>query len=246
MSRILVFLYGTLCYGVFFATFLYLVGFLAGSIVPRTVDSGEAGAVGTAIAINAALILLFGIQHTVMARPGFKRWIMRMVPRPVERSTYVLLSSAALILLMWAWRPIPDAIWSAEGDLLRGVLHGLFLSGVLLVLYSTFLIDHFDLFGLRQVFLHLRNRPYTDKKFQTPSLYRRMRHPLYLGWMIAFWAGPDMSVGRLLLASLMTGYIFIAIVYEERDLIAHFGNRYLSYKATTPMILPRLRGRRTV
>ncbi len=244
MKRILALVYGLVCYGIFFGTFLYAVGFLANAAVPKTIDSGVAGAAPLALAVNLALLSVFAIQHSAMARIGFKRWWTRIVPAPVERSTYVLASSLAMILLFWAWQPLPGVVYSVEGEAGRAFLWGLFGSGVALVLYATFLIDHFDLFGLRQVVLYFRGRDYTHKRFTTPSLYRHMRHPLYLGWFVTFWATPDMTVGHLLFAAVASAYIVVAVVWEERDLGTLLGAEYRAYRERTPRFFPRLgRGR---
>jgi protein-S-isoprenylcysteine O-methyltransferase Ste14 len=240
MKRALVFVYGVLCYAIFFATFLYTVGFLGNLVVPKSVDSGAAGAFGGALLVDTALLVLFGLQHSVMARPGFKAWWTRIVPHSIERSTYVLASSAALALLYGLWQPIPMSVWHAEG-VAGAALQGLFFAGVGLVLYSTFLIDHFDLFGLRQVFLHLRRRAYQEKRFTTPSLYKRIRHPLYLGWFVTMWATPSMSAGHFLFALVLTAYIYLAIPLEERDLSAALGANYRRYRERTPMFVPRPR-----
>ena len=241
MQRIAILAYGGLCYAIFFATFLYLVGFVGNAFVPITVDSGiPAASLGFSLAIDVALIAVFGLQHSVMARPAFKRRWARIVPAAAERSTYVLLSSLALMLQFWAWQPAPNVVWEAESSMARSLLTALFLAGVALVLYSTFLIDHFDLFGLRQVFLYFRGREYSEKRFATPSLYRFVRHPLYVGWFITFWATPTMSVGHLVLALGMTAYMLIAIPYEERDLVRALGASYQRYRERTPMFVPRL------
>jgi methanethiol S-methyltransferase len=229
------------CYAIFFATFLYTIGFLGNVAVPKTIDSGEAGPLGVAIAIDLVLLGLFGVQHSVMARRGFKEWWTRIVPRPIERSTYVLASSLVLILLFWQWRPLPQEIFSLRGPIGVGLAFGAFALGWVVVLYSTFLINHFDLFGLRQVFLHLRSRPAAPLSFKTPSLYRLVRHPLYVGWLLCFWATPTMTVGRVLFAAVTTGYILIAIRFEERDLVAAHGAEYERYRERTPMIVPRVR-----
>jgi protein-S-isoprenylcysteine O-methyltransferase Ste14 len=241
MARFATLAYGGICYAIFFATFLYLVGFVGNAFVPVTVDSGVPGdSLWVSLGIDVVLIGLFGLQHSVMARPAFKRRWTRIVPAEAERSTYVLFSSLILILQFWAWQPIPNAVWDADGSAARGALTALFFLGVALVLYSTFLIDHFDLFGLRQVFLHFRGRAYSEKRFATPSLYRFIRHPLYVGWFITFWATPTMSVGHLVLAAGMTLYMLIAIPYEERDLVRALGASYERYRARTPMFVPRI------
>jgi protein-S-isoprenylcysteine O-methyltransferase Ste14 len=238
--------YGASCYAIFFVTFLYLIGFVANLVVPKSIDSGAAGSPAVAFALNAALLLLFGLQHSVMARPGFKAWFTRVVPPSIERSTYVLASSIAFVLLFWLWRPIPNAIFAFEGDVARGAMLGLSFAGYGLVLYSTFLIDHFDLFGLRQVFLRAMGRGYTEKRFATPALYKLIRHPIYVGWFVAFWATPTLTVGHLLFAGAMTAYMLVAIPLEERDLDAQLGEPYRSWRARTPAFVPSFRrARRT-
>lgn len=238
--------YGVVCYALFFATFLYLIAFLADIAVPKTVDAGAAAAtateVGAAFLLDALLLALFGLQHSVMARPRFKQWWMRFVPRPIERATYVLASSLVLIVMFVFWRPIDATVWHVEGELARGTLRGLFGLGVGTVLYSTFLIDHFDLFGLRQVVLYFRRRAYTDKRFVTPSLYRFVRHPLYIGWIVMFWAAPTMSAGHFLFSLGMTAYILVAIPMEERDLADALGEPYRSWRERTPAFVPGVRG----
>jgi protein-S-isoprenylcysteine O-methyltransferase Ste14 len=242
IGRSAVFLYGITCYAVFFVAFLYLIGWVTGYVVPTTIDSGVPGGAATSVAIDLALISLFGLQHSVMARPGFKAWLTRFVPQPAERPTYVLASTAAIVLLVAAWQPLPQTIWATEGALAIALAAGTML-GFGIVLYTTFLIDHFDLFGLRQVFLAWRGRPYTEKRFVTPQLYRFIRHPLYVGWMMAFWIAPVMTLGHALFASAMTAYILIAIRYEERDLAAMLGEPYRRWRDATPMFVPRLGGR---
>jgi len=241
MKRAMFFAYGIVCYAIFFASFLYAIGFLGNAVVPKTIDSGETGHFGSAIAIDLALLGLFGVQHSVMARRGFKAWWTKIVPAPIERSTYVLASSLVLILLFWQWRPLPDSIFRVMVPVGAGLAYAAFVLGWLVVLYSTFLINHFDLFGLRQVFLHLRERPITPLAFKTPTLYRLVRHPLYVGWLLCFWATPTMTVGRLLFAAVTTAYILVAIRFEERDLVAIHGAEYERYRARTPMMVPRLR-----
>jgi protein-S-isoprenylcysteine O-methyltransferase Ste14 len=242
MQRIGTLLYGIVCYAIFFASFLYLVGFVGDLAVPKSIDSGAAGPLGRALVVNTLLLALFGVQHSVMARPRFKAWWTRFVPRPIERSSYVLATSAVLGLLFWQWQPIPAAVWEITGPVGSAVARGLFLAGVGLVLYSTFLIDHFDLFGLRQVVLHLRRKAYEEKRFTTPSLYRFVRHPLYVGWFVTFWATPVMSAGHLVFALVMTGYILLAIPLEERDLERALGEGYRRWRASTPAFVPGARG----
>jgi protein-S-isoprenylcysteine O-methyltransferase Ste14 len=234
--------YGVVCYALFFATFLYLVAFLADFAVPKTVDSGVATDLGRAFLVNTALLVLFGVQHSVMARPGFKRAWTRIVPAPVERSTYVLASSLVLIVLFWQWQPVAAPVWEIESGVGRALMYGVYGAGVGLVLFSTMLIDHFDLFGLRQVVLYFRRRSYSEKRFVMPILYRFLRHPLYLGWLIVFWAAPTMTAGHLFFALGMSAYILLAIPLEERDLAELHGESYRAWRERTPAFVPRLRG----
>jgi len=245
LARIATFVYGVLCYLIFFCTFLYAAGFIGNLVVPKSIDSGPAGPFGEALLVNAGLLALFAVQHSLMARPWFKRAWTRFIPSPVERSTYVLLSSLALLFLFWQWRPMGGVVWNAEGQALRVVLYGLCATGWLIVLVSTFLINHFDLFGLRQVYLFLLGREYTQLVFGTPALYRHVRHPLYLGWLFAFWATPVMTLAHLVFAIATTLYILLAIQFEERDLIRLHGDEYRRYQKRVPMILPLRVGRAT-
>lgn len=243
--RIATFVYGVLCYVIFFGVFLYAVGFVGNLFVPKSIDSGTAGTTGAALLTNACLLLLFALQHSLMARPWFKRVWTRLVPAPAERSTYVLFSSLALAVLFWQWRPTGGVIWDVETWAARAVIHALCVAGWLLVLGSTFLINHFDLFGLRQVYLFLRGREYTHLTFRTPALYRHVRHPLYLGWLFAFWATPTMTAAHLFFAVMTTLYILAAIRLEERDLVRAHGDEYRRYRRRVPMILPLRAGRAT-
>ena len=240
MGRGIAFLYGVVCYAIFFLTFLYLVGFLSNLLVPQSIDVGLAATTLTALAINFALIALFGIQHTVMARPGFKKKWTKIVPTSVERSTYVLITSVILILLYWQWRPITNLVWEAEAAWLQYLLWAVFFGGFGLVLLSTFVIDHFDLFGLRQVWLNFRQKTYTHQPFKVTFFYKFVRHQLYVGWIMAFWGTPRMTAGHLLFAVGMTAYILIAIRYEERDLVRFLGDDYSRYREKVPMLIPRL------
>ncbi len=247
MKRLIALLYGVVCYAVFFAAFLYLIGFLSNLLVPRSVDVGPEAPLTVALVINLILIALFGIQHTVMARPGFKQAWTKIVPKSVERSTYVLISSLLLVLLYWAWRPIDSVIWQLDAAWAQNLMWAVFFGGFLLVLLSTFVIDHFDLFGLRQVWLNFRQTTYTNSGFKVTFFYKFVRHPLYVGWIMSFWGAPTMTAGHLLFAVGMTGYILIAIRYEERDLVKFLGEDYVRYKEKVPMLIPKLgKGHATV
>jgi methanethiol S-methyltransferase len=237
MKRWLIFIYGVVSYATFFATFLYAIGFIGNFGVPKSIDSARETSLGIALAINAALLGVFAIQHSVMARPAFKGWWTRIIPQAAERSTYTLLSSVALIALFAFWEPIGGIVWSVESPVSQALIYGAYAFGWLLVLVSTFLINHFDLFGLRQVWLQLRGRPYTPLQFKTPVLYRYVRHPLYVGWFFAFWSTPTMTVAHLVFALATTAYILIAIQLEERDLIAEHPE-YAQYRKRVPMLVP--------
>ena len=236
-SRITAFLYGVACYLAFFATFLYAVGFLGNFGVPKSIDSGPQLPFIQALVIDLALLGLFAVQHSIMARQWFKRAWTRIVPQVVERSTYVLFSSVALILLFWKWQPLGGVIWSLESTPARTALTALYALGWLTVLAATFLINHFDLFGLRQVSLYLVGRPYTALQFRTPGLYRLVRHPLYVGWLMVFWSAPVMSAAHLVFAIATTAYILLAIQFEERDL-AKLHPEYEEYRRRVPMLVP--------
>ncbi|HEX6094971.1 MAG TPA: isoprenylcysteine carboxylmethyltransferase family protein [Thermoanaerobaculia bacterium] len=240
-KRIGFFAYGLVCYAIFFATFLYAIGFIGGFVVPTTLDGPARVPLAQGIAVNAALLGIFAVQHSVMARKWFKERWTRIVPPVLERSTYVLLSSLALILVFWKWQPLGGTVWSVEDPLARAVLLSLFAFGWTLVLVSTFLINHFDLFGLRQVWLFLRNKPYTNLRFGTPGPYRLVRHPLYVGWFFAFWMTPNMTYAHFLFALATTAYILIAIQFEERDLVRDHPE-YEEYQKTVPMLVPFTRG----
>ena len=241
-ARALVLGYGTLCYAIFFATLLYSFAFVGDWAVPKTIDAGTQGGNSAALIVNLLLLSVFALQHTVMARQGFKNWWTKIVPQPIERSTYVLLSSLALMLLFWLWRPMTAVVWSVEHPVGHAVLQGTFYAGWLIVLLSTFMISHFDLFGLRQVWLHWRDKSYTDLQFRTTGFYKLVRHPIQLGFVIGFWATPHMTVGHMLFAGVTTAYIIVALkFFEERDLVRTFGDRYLNYRAQVPMLIPRAR-----
>jgi methanethiol S-methyltransferase len=243
-ARILFFAYGCLAYLLFLATFLYAIAFIGGFGVPVILDGPLTMPFVTALLIDAGLLGVFAVQHSVMARPWFKRWWTQMVPWSIERSTYVLFASLALDLLFWQWRPLGGVVWSVDTPMLRSAIWALFAFGWLQVLVITFYIDHFDLFGLRQVWLHLRGQQYTRVPFVMPMPYRLIRHPLYLGFMIAFWAAPTMSITRFVFAAATTAYILIAIQFEEHDLAHEHGPAYDAYKRQTPMLVPGLGGRR--
>lgn len=232
------FIYGVVSYFIFFGTFLYAIGFIGNFWVPTTLDAPLNGSLATAIAVNVVLLAVFAVQHSVMARKWFKEWWTQIVPKPIERSTYVLFSSLALILLFWQWRTMGGVIWSVENPVGVVLLYTLFALGWTLVLVSTFLINHFDLFGLRQVWLYLTGREVQPLKFTTPGFYKLVRHPLYLGWFFAFWATPTMTFAHLLFSIATTAYILLAIQFEERDLVREHGERYEAYRQSVPMLLP--------
>jgi methanethiol S-methyltransferase len=240
MTRWIYFLYGVVCHLMFLAVFAYLAGFVGNLLVPKSIDSPSMLGRGLALAIDALLIVAFGLQHSIMARPAFKRSWTRLVPQPIERSTYVLASNLVTLLLIWQWQGVDTVIWSIEHPAGRAVLWGLFVAGWLLVPGVSLMIDHFDLFGTRQVWLHMRGDEYSSRPFHTPMLYKRMRHPLYVGWAIAFWATPTMTLGHLLFAAGMTLYMRVAVWFEERDLVTHFGEEYADYQRRVPMFVPKL------
>jgi protein-S-isoprenylcysteine O-methyltransferase Ste14 len=236
--RLSILAYGVVSYALFFATFLYGIGWLGGFLVPTRLDGTPTGSTAAAVAIDLALLTLFALQHSGMARPAFKRWLTRYIPESAERSTYVLLSSVALLAVFLLWQPIGGVIWDVQQPILRGILYGLFGAGWLIVLITTFLINHFDLFGLRQVWLEYQGKPYTPLEFKTPGPYKLVRHPLYIGWLTVFWATPTMTVSHLLFAVVTTLYILAAIQWEERDLVAAHPE-YDDYRRRVPMLVPR-------
>lgn len=242
MKRGLIFTYGVLAYGLFFATFLYSIGFIGNLLVPKAIDSAPVLPLATSLAIDVGLLGLFALQHSGMARPAFKRWLTRFIPEAAERSTYVLLSTACLALLMWQWAPLGGVVWNVQNAVGQGVLIGLYFASWALLLYATFLIDHFDLFGLRQSWFALRDRERPNLAFRTPALYRLVRHPIYLGWLGIFWITPTMTVTHLVFAAIASAYIVVGIRFEERDLErAH--PEYAQYKRKVPALFPSFRRR---
>jgi len=237
-ARTFIFVYGIASYAAFLVAILYAIGFVGNLWVPKSIDSGSAGSVAEALVIDALLLGIFAIQHSVMARPAFKRWWTRIIPHQSERSTYVLASSLLLLLLYWKWQPVPAPMWHVESEVGRIALMGVFWLGWGVVFFSTFLINHFNLFGLQQVFAQLRRRDLPDAEFRTPVLYKLVRHPIMLGFLLAFWSTPDMTVGHLLFAAMTTGYILVALQFEERDLIKLFGMAYQEYRRRVPMLVP--------
>ena len=242
MKKVLFLAYGIVAYLIFFGTFCYAVGFVSTLLVPKHIDSVPQSSLSYAFLVNAALLSLFALQHSIMARPAFKQWWTRFVPEPIERSTYVLLSSLCLLLLFWYWQPLGGIIWQVESETIQLVLKYLCLFGFGIVLVSTFLINHFDLFGLRQVWFHFTGKNYEPLPFRTPLFYKYVRHPLYLGFMIAFWATPTMTAAHLFFAIMTTGYMLVAIQFEENDLVKHFGAKYQEYKTFAPMLIPFTKG----
>jgi protein-S-isoprenylcysteine O-methyltransferase Ste14 len=241
MKRWLFFIYGVACHLLFLITFAYLAGFVGNFLVPRSIDTPSSVPLAEALAINLGLVLLFGLQHSVMARPAFKRLWTRIIPQAIERSTYVLLSCIVTFLLVWFWQGIDLVIWDVQQPLGRTLLWGLFAAGWLLVPATSLMIDHFDLFGTRQVWFYLRGREYVAPEFRIPGLYKWVRHPLYVGWALAFWATPTMTLGHLLFASSLSVYMVLASMIEERDLVRHFGHQYEDYQRHVGAFVPRLR-----
>jgi methanethiol S-methyltransferase len=241
--RIIVFIYGIVSYALGVASLLYLICFVGNIVVPKTIDSTPVGAMAPAVLVDLILVGLFALQHSIMARPGFKERWTRIVPKPAERSTYVLITGLVLALLLWQWQPIPGVVWNVEDAVGKGLLQALFWLGWVILFASTFMINHFDLFGLRQVYLRLKNQPYRPVPFVQVALYRFVRHPIMLGVLIGFWATPSMSVGHLLFAVAMTGYVFIGILLEEQDTRQALGETYERYRRETPMIVPLPRGK---
>jgi methanethiol S-methyltransferase len=238
MGRLIAPLYGLACYAASLVTLLYAIGFVSGFIVPKTIDTGAVVPMEEAVIVNLLLMSVFAVQHSVMARKEFKQWWTRLVPKPAERSTYVLFASIALALLFWQWRPMPVVVWDIEDPAIAAAVTGLSFAGWLLVLTSTFLISHFELFGLQQVFNNLSGQAEATMRWRTPLFYKFVRHPIYLGMIIAFWAAPTMSAGHLLFAAVTTAYIFVGILLEERDLVDLFGDDYRRYRARVSMLLP--------
>ncbi len=239
-GRKTVFVYGTIVYVMFLAVFVYAVGFIGNFGVPRTLDGTPDTPFGVALAINLGLLTLFALQHSVMARKWFKKWWTQYVPKPAERSTYVLATNVALALMFWQWRPMGGTVWDIEHPAGKAAMYGVFAFGWLLVLASTFMINHFDLFGMRQVWLYLQGKEYTPLKFRTPFFYKHIRHPLYVGWFCAFWGTPTMTAAHFVFAVMTTAYILVAIQLEERDLMNEHGKSYMQWRKTTPMFIPRL------
>jgi protein-S-isoprenylcysteine O-methyltransferase Ste14 len=244
MKKTLFLLFGIFCYAIFFGTYCYAIGFVTNLIVPAGLDSKPVSSVEFSLLVNAGLLLLFAIQHSIMARPAFKQWWTKIIPEPIERSVYVLLSSLCLIALFYFWQPMGGIVWSVKSDVGFILLNAISLLGFTIVLISTFLTNHFDLFGLRQVWLFFIDKKYEHLPFKTPLFYKYVRHPLYLGWMIAFWSAPVMTIAHFLFAALCTGYMLTAIRFEEKDLITVFGEKYIRYRQMAPMLIPFIKRRK--
>jgi len=238
MKKFIFLVYGVVAYLIFFGTFCYAVGFVSTIAVPKHIDSVPTAPLGYAFLVNAGLLSLFALQHSIMARPAFKKWWTKIVPEPIERSTYVLAASLCLLLLFWYWQPLGGVIWEVQSEAARLVIQSICMLGFGIVLVCTFLINHFDLFGLRQVWLYFMGKPYQHLEFRTPLFYKYVRHPLYFGFIIAFWAAPTMTAAHLFFAIMTTGYILVAIQLEENDLIKQFGARYRAYRDSAPMLIP--------
>lgn len=246
MKRLSIFMYGVFSYLAFFVTFLYLIAFIGNLVVPKTIDSGLTIGIPQSAIIDLGLLSLFAIQHTLMARPGFKRWWTTLVPEPIERSTYVLATSISLALLCWQWRPMKELIWNVDNATGKAILFAFFFFGWGLALLSSFVINHFDLFGLRQVWFYLRNQKYSTVEFQMKSLYKYIRHPLVLGIIVGSWVTPRMTMGHLLLAVTFTAYILVGIRFEEHDLVHFFGENYTNYRRRVPMLIPFTKKRKSL
>jgi len=238
MAGVVAIIYGVVAYGFTLVALLYLIGFVGNFVVPKSIDSGTAGPLLQSVVVDTMLVALFAIQHSVMARQGFKRWWTRIVPPSVERSTYVLFTSFVLLILFWQWQPIPAAVWTVHDPIAAGAIEGIFWLGWVVLVASTFMLSHFELFGLSQVFARLFGKQLSEAKFRAPLLYRRVRHPIYLGVLLAVWATPAMTAGHLLFAAVITGYILIGIQLEERDLIDQFGDQYRRYRQHAAMLVP--------
>lgn len=241
MNRFAILLYGVLAYAAFLFAIIYMIGFTSNVLVPKGIDDGLTDPVALALLVDVLLVIFFGVAHSGMARPAFKDQLTKVIPATAERSTYVLFASLQFAILFWFWQPIATTVWKFDSQPAEWLLRGISLFGWVLVFWSTFLIDHFDLFGLRQVWLNFRNEPYTQKPFTARSLYKYIRHPLMLGFLIAFWATPHMTLGHLVFTGAMTAYILIGIALEERDLVKHLGEEYIKYRNKTSMLLPWLK-----
>ena len=242
MGKLIVVIYGAIAYLLFFGSFVYAIGFIANYLVPKSIDSGPVAPLTQSLVVNLVLLGAFAVQHSVMARPAFKAWWTKIVPTAVERSTYVLFSSLLLLLLCWQWRAMPTTVWSVDNDLARTAIWAVFLLGWVIIFIASFLISHFDLFGLRQVYLHWKEKPYTELPFTTAGLYKLVRHPIMLGFIIGAWATPDMTQGHLLFAVMITAYAYIGVYFEEKDLNRAIGEEYGEYSKRVPKIFPRLFG----